>query len=144
MATKKSSVLRLAEVNHLLTQLSDNAKPLTLKKVNEEILKQKNFVLLFYCDGDKKSGILMGMGSIYFIKTLTGFKGYIEDVVVDKMCRGLGLGERITRDLIRIAKKRRAEWIDLTSSPKREAANALYKKLGFQKKATNFYRLMLK
>ena len=147
METKKSSVLRLAEVNHLLTQLSDNAKPLTLKKLNETILKQKNFCLIRVCVEDSSGiGQLVGIGSISFEHTLMGFKGYIEDVVVDKMYRGLGIGKQITHDLIRIAKKRGAEWIDLTSSrsPKRKAANALYQKLGFQKKATNFYRLILK
>ncbi|OGY64745.1 MAG: hypothetical protein A3I24_02410 [Candidatus Harrisonbacteria bacterium RIFCSPLOWO2_02_FULL_41_13b] len=145
MATKKSSILRLAEINHLLSQLSERAKPLTLKKFNETILKQKNFCLLrAYLEDSSETGQLVGMGSIYFEHTLSGFKGYIDDVVVDKMYRGLSIGEQITRGLIRVAKKRGAEWIDLTSNPKRKAAIALYKKLGFRKRDSKPYRLVLK
>jgi len=92
---------------------------------------------------DKGNNKIIGMGSIYFIRTLGGFKGYIEDVVIDKNYRGLGLGRRLVCKLIEVAKEHGATRIDLTSNPKRKIANALYIKLGFKKINTNFYRLEL-
>lgn len=136
---------RIAEINRLLYQLSGKSRRLTRNKINK-ILSQKNFYLLTVKDISisEKDAPIIGMACIYFQDTLTGYKGYIDDVVVDDNYRGRGLGERLVRRLIDLAKKNIAAHIDLTSNPKRKAANALYKKLGFKKRKTNVYRLMLK
>jgi len=69
--------------------------------------------------------------------------GIIEDVVVDKNYRGKGIGRKLTEMLIKEAKKRKADCVELTSNPKRAEANAMYESMGFEKRETNCYRLNL-
>jgi len=136
---------RVAEINNLLRQLSEHSKLSSKKKINK-ILAQKNFHFLTVKDTSisEKDAPIIGMACVYFQDTLSGFKGYIDDVVVDESYRGQGLGARLVQCLINLAKQKKAKQIDLTSAPKRKAANALYRKLGFKLRKTNIYRLILK
>ena len=68
---------------------------------------------------------------IYYLPTL-GKMGEIEDVVVAEKCRGRGFGREIMNELIELAKEKKLKKLQLTSSPKREVARALYKSLGFE------------
>ena len=67
----------------------------------------------------------------------------IESVVVSSKMRGKGLGRKLMEHLIEEAERMNVGCIHLTSNPKREAANALYKKVGFEKKETNCYMMNL-
>ena len=70
----------------------------------------------------------------------TGVRAWIEDVVVDESQRGQGVGEALTREALRRAAAAGARTVDLTSRPSREAANRLYRRLGFVVRETNVYR----
>ena len=63
----------------------------------------------------------------------------IESVVVSSKMRGKGLGRKLMEHLIDEAARMKVDCIHLTSNPKREAANALYQKLGFVRNETNCY-----
>ena len=63
----------------------------------------------------------------------------IESVVVSSKMRGKGLGQQLMEHLIEEAARMKVDCIHLTSNPRREAANALYQKMGFEKKETNCY-----
>ena len=63
----------------------------------------------------------------------------IESVVVSSKMRGKGLGRKLMEHLIDEATKMKVDCIHLTSNPRREAANALYQKMGFERKETNCY-----
>ena len=63
----------------------------------------------------------------------------IESVVVSSKMRGRGLGRKLMEHLIEEATRMKVDCIHLTSNPKREAANALYQKMGFERKETNCY-----
>ena len=67
----------------------------------------------------------------------------IESVVVSSKMRGKGLGQKLMEHLIEEAARLNVDCIHLTSNPKREVANALYKKVGFEKKETNCYMMNL-
>lgn len=71
----------------------------------------------------------------------TGVRAWIEDVVVDTEARGRGIGELLNREAIELAVAKGAKTVDLTSRPSREAANRLYKRIGFEARETNIYRL---
>jgi ribosomal protein S18 acetylase RimI-like enzyme len=73
----------------------------------------------------------------------TGVRAWIEDVVVDEAARGHGVGEALNRAALERARSLGAITVDLTSRPSREAANRLYKRLGFVQRETNVYRLEL-
>lgn len=67
----------------------------------------------------------------------------VESVVVSSKMRGKGLGQKLMEHLIEEAARLNVDCIHLTSNPKREAANALYRKMGFEKKETNCYMMNL-
>ena len=70
-------------------------------------------------------------------------KARIEDVVVDERARGDGVGEALTREAMTLAREAGAKHLELTSHPSRAAANRLYRRLGFEQRDTNVFRLEL-
>jgi ribosomal protein S18 acetylase RimI-like enzyme len=73
----------------------------------------------------------------------TGVRAWIEDVVVDEGSRGQGIGRALSLAALERAGELGAKTVDLTSRPSREAANALYQGIGFQRRDTNVYRFDL-
>jgi len=69
----------------------------------------------------------------------SGLKGRIEDVIVDESARGQGVGEALTREGMKRASEAGVLMLELTSMPYRQAANRLYKRLGFVRKPTNVF-----
>lgn len=63
----------------------------------------------------------------------------IESVVVSSKMRGKGLGQKLMEHLLAEAARMKVDCIHLTSNPSRVAANALYQKMGFERKETNCY-----
>ena len=60
--------------------------------------------------------------------------------MVDETMRGRGVGEALSQEALRRAVAMGARTVDLTSHPSREAANRLYRRLGFSLRETNLYR----
>ena len=56
---------------------------------------------------------------------------------------GCGVGEAINREALALAARLGARTVDLTSRPSREAANRLYRRIGFEQRETNVYRYRL-
>jgi ribosomal protein S18 acetylase RimI-like enzyme len=50
------------------------------------------------------------------------------------------VGAELNRAAIRLARELGARTVDLTSRPSREAANRLYRRLGFVERDSNVYR----
>jgi ribosomal protein S18 acetylase RimI-like enzyme len=86
---------------------------------------------------------IVGMGSLGIVTVVTGTTAHVEDVVVDSGVRGRGIGELLMREMITMARAARADQMALTSAPSREAANRLYRRLGFALGGTNYYWLEL-
>lgn len=84
-------------------------------------------------------GRLVGAGWIFPRRTLLRKQAVIEDMIVDESERGKGYGKEVVLDLMRWAKEQGVEVIELTSNPKRVAANELYKRVGFELHPTNHY-----
>ena len=64
--------------------------------------------------------------------------------MVAEKYRGEGVGRDLTTFAIQFAKDQEADVVMLTSKPARISANKLYKKVGFEQKETNVYRMMFK
>ncbi len=92
----------------------------------------------------RESNTIVGSATVALYPIPTGFRCMIEDVVVDEMYRGKGIGELLILKCIDYAKSNKVFQIDLTSRPSRVSANHLYQKLGFKQRETNVYRLVLK
>lgn len=122
-------------INALLPQLSEFAQPLT-KNHLIGIIQSPSTHLLMAVEDDLFYGIL----SLVIFKIPTGIRALIEDVVVKDNVRGSGIGKMLLQNAIGLAKELGAKTVDLTSNPSREAANMLYKKIGFEQRETNIYR----
>lgn len=83
---------------------------------------------------------IVGSLTLAVFRIPTGIRAWVEDVVVDGSARGRGAGEALTRAALRLAHARGARTVELTSRPSREAANRLYRRLGFEPRETNVYR----
>jgi len=129
----------LTSLNQLVPQLSSSASPLTSDDV--EALITNPAVSMFIA---KNEGAIVGTLTLVVFPIPSGLRAWIEDVVVDEGARGLGVGVALTEAAVTESKRRGAKSIDLTSRPSREAANAMYVKLGFEQRETNVYRLSLK
>lgn len=69
--------------------------------------------------------------------------GFVEAVVVTASCRGRHLGRKLMERILSDASSFGVQTIHLTSNPKRVAANAMYRSLGFEHYDTNCYKLKL-
>jgi ribosomal protein S18 acetylase RimI-like enzyme len=88
-------------------------------------------------------GAIVGLLTLVVFRLATGIRALIEDVVVDSAHRRLGIGDALVRDAVELATELRARTIELTSRPERAEANRLYRRLGFELRETNAYRLTL-
>ena len=71
----------------------------------------------------------------------SGRKAWIEDVVVDAEVRGTGAGRALVAAALEHAAGVGAGEVLLTSNPAREAARALYRKMGFEEAATTVFAI---
>jgi len=125
-------------LNSLLPQLSSSAPVLTMSDV--EAMVDSDAATLFVASDH---GVIVGTLTLVIFSIPTGLRGWIEDVVVDEDARGLGIGEALTMAAVDEARQRGVRSLDLTSRSSREAANALYQKLGFERRDTSVYRFSL-
>ncbi len=92
---------------------------------------------------DIDSGEIVGTLTLALFRIPTGLRAWIEDVVVSETARGQGVGAALCQAAIDRAQSEGAKTVDLTSRPSREAANRLYKRVGFEQRETNVYRVNL-
>ena len=134
IATQASGEL-LAACHRLIPQLSSSAKPITNTELAEIVSSESTLMFVARVDNQ-----IVGLLTLAIFRIPTAVRAWIEDVVVDSSARGLGVGEALNMAAIAEATRRGAKTVDLTSRPSREAANKLYKRLGFVERDTNVYR----
>jgi ribosomal protein S18 acetylase RimI-like enzyme len=87
---------------------------------------------------------IVGVATLVIFPIPTAWRAWIEDVIVDESLNGRGIGSALTRAMLDHASDAGCKTVDLTSRPKREAANHMYRKLGFVERDTNVYRFDLR
>ncbi|HEV2566216.1 MAG TPA: GNAT family N-acetyltransferase [Microvirga sp.] len=122
-------------VNRLLPQLTSSPKTLSRGDLEAIVASSSSLIVLARCDRK-----LAGMLTLGWFSAPTGPRAFIDDVVVDERYRGRGIGEALVRSALDQARRLGADTVDLTSRPAREAANRLYRRIGFQQRETNSYR----
>lgn len=124
----------------LIPQLSSSAVIPTRAEL-QEIADHESF---FIARDPELGGQIVGSLTLVTFRIPTGVRSWIEDVIVDTSLRGRGIGEALTRAALQRAAELGAKTVDLTSRPSREAANRLYRRVGFELRQTNLYRFDLK
>ena len=119
----------------LIPQLSKSNPPPSATDLAAIIQSEASVLFIARVDG-KIAGAL----TLATFRIPTGVRAWIEDVVVDSEARGHGVGEALNMAAIAEARSRGAITVELTSRPSREAANRLYRRIGFVQRETNIYR----
>lgn len=86
-------------------------------------------------------GEIVGMATLASFPLPTGWRGHVDDVVVDDAQRGKGIARKLLEELIRLARERGLRTLDLTSRPSRTAAIRLYESVGFERRDSILMRL---
>ncbi len=122
----------------LIPQLSSSNPPPSKEEL-QAIADSEASVLLVA----EEDGYIYGSLTLVLFRIPTGVRAWIEDVVVDSEARGKGVGQSLNEEALTRARAAGASTVDLTSRPSREAANRLYRRLGFNARETNIYRFDL-
>ena len=122
-------------MERLIPQLSSSNPPPNFEVLSKIV--QSEASTLFIAESEGK---IVGSLTLALFLIPTGLRAWIEDVVVDESARGQGVGEALNQAAINHAQSAGAKTVDLTSRPSREAANRLYKRIGFVERSTNVYR----
>lgn len=131
----------VAAFARLIPQLSNSNPPPSADELRL-IVDSEASILLVAIDRDDADRIL-GSLTLAWFRIPTGVRAWIEDVVVDEVARGIGVGESLNRVALERARDLGARTVDLTSRPSRAAANRLYQRIGFEPRDTNVYRFSL-
>lgn len=125
----------------LIPQMGIHKIPPTRNELAELLNSEGSTILVAY--DPNEFGEIVGMLCLTIYRVPTGIRSIIEDVVVDEKTRRQGIGETLVRQAIDIARAAGANGVALTSNPQREAANQLYRSMGFELRKTNpyFYKL---
>jgi N-acetylglutamate synthase-like GNAT family acetyltransferase len=94
--------------------------------INPNYLNDPNSITIVMSRGD----IIIGVATLHIIKKLTRILGLIEDVAVNENHRGLGIGKKLVKRLVKIGNEKKCDKIVLSSSEKN---SKFYEKIGFQK-----------
>lgn len=103
------------------------------------VLADPSITLLVATD----EGVIIATATVIVYTTPAWTKARIEDLVVDEASRGQGVGEALVNECLRVARNRGARMVELQSARKREVANRLYPRLGFDRRESNVYRMIL-
>lgn len=130
-----------AALQRLVPQLGFHKIPPTWEELNELITSESSILLVAH--HAREEDPILGILCLTIYRVPTGLRSIIEDVIVDKDSRRQGMGEALMRYAIDLAREMGADGVSLTSNPKREAANELYRSMGFELRHTNpyFYKI---
>ena len=125
------------QVNSLLFQLSGKTTNVDAKSLQSYVLVHD--ALFAFAEENN----IVGMATLITYNKLTRITGLIEDVVVDEQYRSQGVARRLLEQLIKVARNLGLQEVNLTSNPRRVAAHALYRSLGFVVPGTTYFRKQL-
>lgn len=128
---------QLKDLQRLMSELSEGES--CPREALLRVLGESGSHLYAVLDGDR----IVACASLCVFHSPTGAKASIEDVVVSSDYRGRHLGRMLMEFVLEQARSFAPIELHLTSRPCREAANNLYRSLGFRIKETNCYRLQL-
>ena len=127
----------VAGLESLLPHLIESPPTLSLEAI-ETIVSQSGVSL--FVARDYERGIV-GTVALVCFRIPSGRRGRIESLIVSPAARRAGVGRALCKAALEEAQIQGAETVDLTSGHARTEANALYRSLGFEVRATNTYRI---
>jgi ribosomal protein S18 acetylase RimI-like enzyme len=126
-------------VQHFIDLLITTPYTASQETLMNLVESENSHLFLAYDDSEN----IIGMLTVGIYYSPTGKKAWIEDVVVNNKYRGQGIGEKLVQHAINFAKTKDVNLLMLTSHPSRIAANKLYTKVGFNRRETNVYKMII-
>jgi GNAT superfamily N-acetyltransferase len=130
----------VAALHRLLPQLNPN---LTLPSPErfQRLIHDPAITLVVARDG----GRIVGTTTVIVYTTPYWIKARLDEVVVDSASRGKGVGEALVRYCLDVGRRRGAQVAELQSGrgEVRAAAHRLYKRIGFQVRDSDLFRISL-
>jgi ribosomal protein S18 acetylase RimI-like enzyme len=126
-------------IHHFIDLLVSTPYALSQETLMALVASENSHLFLAYDDSEN----IVGMLTVGIYYSPTGKKAWIEDVVVDDIYRGQGIGEKLMQHAIEFVKIKDVSLLMLTSHPSRIAANKLYPRVGFNIRETNVYKMIL-
>ena len=124
----------VAAMGRLLPQLHPTL-PLPTAEVLDDVLQCQATTLLVAREGAQ--GPVVGTACVVVYRTPSRLHARLENVIVDDPARGRGVGAALTSEAVRRAREAGCSVIELNTNPRREEANRLYQRLGFERHHTN-------
>jgi ribosomal protein S18 acetylase RimI-like enzyme len=121
----------------LIPQLTDRNAPPGLEALQAIVASPATHLLAARISGTDDP--ICGLLALVIYRIPTGVRARIEDLVVDQDARRRGVGQALIQEALRMAREAGANGVSLTSNPDRQAANRLYRQMGFQPHETNLY-----
>lgn len=132
-------VARLPQLRRVLTQLSPQLADVDDEELRSRLYDDRLVVVVLLEDDE-----VVATASLSLLTTAgLGRIGHVDDVAVDLSHRGRGRGRVLMEAVHAEARRLGLRHLDLSSRPSREAANALYRSLGYELRETNAYRFRL-
>ena len=131
-----------SQIDDLLGLMKELTAELTVTRQQQQRSVAAPGTRIFIAENDEKH--IVGCATLCVFESPTGRKASVEDVVVLPAYRGQGIGRTLMQRIIDFAGSKLAP-IDLrlTSNSSRTEAIALYEALGFKKRDTNVYRMVI-
>ena len=101
-----------------------------------ELLADGDTAVLLVGDGPSGIAVMRFRKSIW----TPGFECYLAELYVVPAERGKGLGRALMEEVLAVAKKRGADWIELNTEERDAAARALYESVGLTRTAYYYER----
>ena len=125
----------------------DRPKPIN----DKEIKVFENKIMGYFSDPQKtivlakQDSKIVGLTSIIFLSRLnrTKLEMYIPELIVTKQFRNFGIGKKLIKYCIDLAKKKDCYRIRLESGNQRKESHKFYKSIGFEQSALTFTKHML-
>lgn len=129
-----------SDIQNQISALYKQLNPNNAQRPLDEILQAHNNVYVFICKIDNS---VVGTALLSTYKVISGYRGMVDDVVVDSNQRGKGIGKKLMQRLLEEGQNNGLDEILLFTGHHRAPAIALYKSLGFTLRESGLYNLKL-
>ena len=137
---EEASDAAVKEINLLLPQVRSDPSQQKGSLADLKDIVENNWTSMIVVKDDI---LIIGMATVHVVNNMGKRLAHVDDVVISDAYRRQGLGARLMRELINVAKSRGVSEIRLTSRSARIAANKLYQQIGFTIGNTNVFVMNL-
>lgn len=146
LSIRKSTEQDIPSILNLLYELE---RPRPLDECEVSIFKTK--IQNYFSDSDKgvlvaeQGKSIVGIVSIVYLQRLnrTKLEMYIPELIVTEKLRNTGIGKKLIRHCVALAKEKNCYRIRLESGNHRNESHRFYKSIGFEQSALSFTKYVI-